>query len=229
MPTENQRQGSGWENECQKHTHKHKQRHTNWQAEGPSSHKGEWVAQGEVGNHSGAVQKRHFPKSTHHYNSFRLIECFFFLNSFYSLLFVIKALADIVSLGLAITVAINMQSLWSILHAVDRFARARKAGMREQTCSPLTHRNLNPFLCVRKDANIKAERTRHHGCARAQCLGCSSSFCRGHSLSNRIIFWRASSPTVKIYVTSEGSRSPSRNPKLGCSELTKTWEWVIHR
>ena len=154
---------------------------------------------------------------------------FFFLNSFYSLLFVIKTLADIVSLGLAITVAINMQSLWSILHAVDRFARARKAGMREQTCSPLTHRNLNPFLCVRKDANIKAERTRHHGYARAQCLGCSSSFCRGHSLSNRIIFWRASSPTVKIYVTSEGSRSPSRNPKSGCSELTKTWEWVIHR
>lgn len=120
-------------------------------------------------------------------------------------------------------------SLWSILHTVDTFARARKAGTKEQTCSPLTHRNLNPFLCVLKDANIKAERTHHYGCARAQCLGCSSSFCRKHSLSNRIIFWRASSPTVKVYVKSEGSRSPSRNLKLGCSELTKTCEWEIHR
>lgn len=48
--------------------------------------------------------------------------------------------------------------------------------------------DLNPFLCILKDANIKDERTHHYGCARAQCFGCSSSFCHKHSLSNRIIF-----------------------------------------
>ncbi len=87
------------------HTHKHKHRHTNWQAQRPRFYKGEGVAQGEVGNHSGVVQKRHFSRSTHLYISFRLIDWFFFF-------FLIKAWAIIVSLGLANTVAIKMQSVW---------------------------------------------------------------------------------------------------------------------